>query len=66
MFNPNIISPGLESTTLLIFFNDEEYRLVFPVTIASASPHSTIHDAQITLSFLIILSQSLSNKPSFL
>ena len=66
MFRPNIISPGLASTTLFTFSNEEAYFLVFPVTAPSASPHETMHDAQTTLSFLIIRSQSLSNKPSFL
>ena len=42
----------------------EVYLLVFPVTMASASPHATMQLPQITLSFLINLSQSLSNKPS--
>ena len=37
MFNPNIISPGLGSTTLIIFSSEDEYLLVFPVIIASAS-----------------------------
>ena len=54
-FKPNIISPGLGSTTLIIFSSDDEYLLVFPVIIASASLHATMHDAQITLSFLISL-----------
>ena len=62
-FNPNIISPSLGSTTLVIFSSEEEYLLVLPVTIASASPHATIQEAQITLSFLTSLSQSHSNIP---
>ena len=66
IFNPNIISPGLGSTTFLIFWRDWAYLLVFPVTIASASPHATIQEPHITLSFLTIRSQSLSNKPSSL
>ena len=60
---PNIISPGLGSTTLIIFSSEEEYLLVFPVTIASASSQATIHEAHITLSFLTSLSQSHSNIP---
>ena len=36
---------------------------MFPVTAPSASPHATMHVAHTTLSFLIILSQSLSNNP---
>ena len=42
---------------------DEKYFLLFPVTIASASPQETMQDPQTTLSFLTIRSQSLSNKP---
>ena len=63
IFNPNIISPGLGSTTLIIFCKDCPYLLVFPVTIASASPHATMQEPHITLSFLIRRSQSLSKSP---
>ena len=66
IFKPNIISPGLASTTLITFLRDDEYLLVLPVIIASASPHSTIQEDQTTLSFLTNLSQSLSRRPSFL
>ena len=52
--------------TFLIFWSDCEYLLVLPVTIASASPVATIDAPQITLSFLTILSQSLSSIPWFL
>ena len=62
---PKIISPGLASTTVDTFSSDDEYLLVLPVTIASASPQQTIQVDQITRSFLTNLSQSLSNKPLF-
>ena len=45
------------------FSSEDEYLLVFPVTIASASPQATMHEAQMTRSFLISLSQSHSNIP---
>ena len=58
-----MISPSLTSTTCLIFSKEAPKRLVFPVTAPSASPQATILVAQITLSFLTSLSQSLSSKP---
>ena len=63
IFSPNIISPGLDLTILRTFWSDWPYRLVLPVTIASASPHDTIQEPHTTLSFLTSLSQSLSRKP---
>ena len=60
---PNIISPFLTLTTCLILSNEAPNLLVLPVTAPSASPHATIHDAHITLSFLTNLSQSHSSKP---
>ena len=62
-FKPNIISPALGSTTLVIFSSEDEYLRVFPVTIASASLHAIIQDAQMTLSFLTRRSQSCSSIP---